>query len=109
MFIKTAHENTKRCPFVIIYIKRNRMPGTSNSGRRSSHNEKELKRKLSLLEEEAFHALEQGLNKGYFKYVQLWFSYMYGKPRDPKEFEINPHNIELPIIKFVKTNDEEIK
>ena len=81
--------------------------GNQNSGRRPNSYEKELRDKLKLLEPEVFHALEYGINQKHFRCIQLWFQYMYGKPRDFKDIKIDGSpNIEIPTIYFKKTTEE---
>jgi len=37
----------------------------------------------------AFAALKKGLEKGDFKYVQLYYNYVEGKPKETKDIHIN--------------------
>ena len=37
----------------------------------------------------AFEALKEGVKKGDFKYVQLFYNYYAGKPRETKDISIN--------------------
>jgi len=43
----------------------------------------------------AFEALEAGLKKGDFKYVQLYYNYYAGRPKETKDIHINE---DLPIF-----------
>ena len=49
----------------------------------------EVIEKLSPLEDMAFEALKEGVKKGDFKYVQLFYNYYAGKPRETKDISIN--------------------
>lgn len=55
------------------------------AGRKSKSEEVALIEKLSALEPLAFMALEQGLEKGDFKFTQLFYNYYAGKPRETKD------------------------
>tara|TARA_Y100001951_G_C11274059_1_gene260663 strand:+ start:1155 stop:1385 length:231 start_codon:yes stop_codon:yes gene_type:complete len=59
------------------------------SGRKSKADEINLIEKLSPLEDSAFMALKAGVEKGDFKYVQLFYNYYAGKPRETKDITIN--------------------
>ena len=60
-----------------------------NSGRKSKSEEVNLIEKLSPLEDMAFEALKAGVKKGDFKYVQLFYNYYAGKPKETKDITIN--------------------
>ena len=59
------------------------------SGRKSKADEINLIEKLSPLEDAAFIALKDGVERGDFKYVQLFYNYYAGKPRETKDITIN--------------------
>jgi hypothetical protein len=59
-----------------------------NSGRKSKSEEVQLLEKLGALEPLAFLALEKGLEKGDFKFTQLFYNYYAGKPRETKEITL---------------------
>jgi len=59
------------------------------SGRPSKAEEINLIEKLSPLEDAAYKALKEGVEKGDFKYVQLFYNYYAGKPRETKDININ--------------------
>jgi len=59
------------------------------SGRKPKSEEVELIEKLKPLEPLAFAALESGLRNGDFKYVQLYYNYFAGKPKETKDIHIN--------------------
>lgn len=59
------------------------------AGRRSKADEVNLIEKLGPLEDAAFQALKAGVEAGDFKYVQLFYNYYAGKPRETKDITIN--------------------
>jgi len=59
------------------------------AGRKSKAEEVSLIEKLSPLEDIAFEALKKGVEKGDFKYVQLFYNYYAGKPKETKDITIN--------------------
>ena len=65
------------------------------AGRKSKADEVSLIEKLSPLEDIAFEALKAGVEKGDFKYVQLFYNYYAGKPRETKDITINE---DLPLF-----------
>ena len=58
------------------------------AGRKPKAEELNLVEKLSPLEESAFLALKEGVEKGDFKFVQLFYNYYAGKPRETKDVSI---------------------
>ena len=62
--------------------------GNKNAGRKSKAEEVQLIEKLGALEPLAFMALENGLEKGDFKFVQLFYNYYAGKPRETKDITV---------------------
>lgn len=59
------------------------------AGRKSKADEVSLIEKLSPLEDIAFEALKKGVQNGDFKYVQLFYNYYAGKPKETKDITIN--------------------
>ena len=59
------------------------------SGRKPKSDEIQLIEKLKPLEPLAFEALKAGLEEGDFKYVQLYYNYVAGKPKETKDITIN--------------------
>lgn len=59
------------------------------AGRKSKSDEINLIEKLSPLEDAAFQALKQGVEQGDFKFVQLFYNYYAGKPRETKDINVN--------------------
>lgn len=69
--------------------KRKNNGGHPNSGRKSKAEEVALIEKLKPLEPKAFEALKKGLDNGDFKFVQLFYNYYAGKPRETKDITLN--------------------
>jgi len=73
----------------------NRGGKRKGAGRKPKAEELNLIEKLTPLEPLAFDALKAGLEKGDFKYVQLYYNYYAGRPRETKDIHINE---DLPIF-----------
>jgi hypothetical protein len=67
------------------------------SGRKSKAEEVQLIERLTPLEDKAYKALEAGIDKGDFKYVQLFYHYYAGKPKETKDITLNT---EQPIFEI---------
>lgn len=67
------------------------------SGRKSKSEEVQLIERLTPLEDKAYKALEAGIDKGDFKYVQLFYHYYAGKPKETKDITLNT---EQPIFEI---------
>lgn len=59
------------------------------AGRPSKAEEVKLIERLGPLEDKAFKALEKGIDSGDFKYVQLFYHYYAGKPKETKDITLN--------------------
>ena len=59
------------------------------AGRKPKKEEVQLIEKLTPLEPLAFIALKEGLEKKDFKFVQLYYNYFAGKPKETKDININ--------------------
>tara|TARA_R110002096_G_scaffold283076_1_gene477091 strand:+ start:32 stop:274 length:243 start_codon:yes stop_codon:yes gene_type:complete len=59
------------------------------AGRKPKADELNLIEKLSPLEDAAFKALKTGVESGDFKFIQLYYNYYAGKPRETKDITIN--------------------
>jgi hypothetical protein len=59
------------------------------SGRKPKIEEIELIEKLKPLEPLAYEALKQGLKDKDYRFVQLYFNYYLGKPKETKDITIN--------------------
>ena len=67
----------------------NRGGKREGSGRKPKIEEVQLIDKLTPLEPLAFEALKDGLEKKDFKFVQLYYNYFAGKPKETKDITIN--------------------
>ena len=65
------------------------------SGRKPQSENIEMIERLTPLDPIAFEELKKGVEKGEFKYVQLFFYYRFGKPRQAQDITINS---ETPIF-----------
>ena len=72
------------------------------AGRKPKAEEIALIEKLSPLEPLAFSALEKGLERGDFKFTQLFYNYYAGKPRETKDVTLTT---EQPIFNFEDLGD----
>ena len=59
------------------------------AGRKHKAEEIKLVEKLTPLEPLAYAALKAGVEKGDFKYVQLFYNYYAGKPRETKNINVS--------------------
>lgn len=67
------------------------------AGRPKKSEEMALIEKLNPLEDEGLKQLREGVERGEFRYVQLFFQYYYGKPTERREVSISQ---EQPIFTF---------
>ena len=58
------------------------------AGRKSKAEEIQMIERLSPLEPKAFEQLEKGIAEGNFKYVQMFYNYYAGKPKETKDISI---------------------
>jgi len=68
--------------------KRKNNGGNKNAGRKSKSEEVQMIERLTPLEPKAFEALEKGIENGDFKYVQMFYNYYAGKPKETKDISI---------------------
>ena len=71
--------------------------GNKGGGRPTKNDEIKLIEQLTPLEPEAYSALKAGLERGEFKYVQLFFNYYYGKPKQITQIQVEE---EMPIFQI---------
>ena len=62
--------------------------GHKNAGRKSKAEEIQMIERLSPLEPKVFKALEKGVEEGDFKFVQMFYNYYAGKPKETKDISI---------------------
>ncbi len=63
--------------------------GHSNGGRKPKAEEVKLIERLTPLEPAAYSALKQGIERGEFKFIQMFYHYYAGKPRETKDITLN--------------------
>jgi len=63
--------------------------GHKSAGRKSKAEEVQMIERLTPLEPKAFEALKEGIDKGDFKYVQMFYHYYAGKPKETKDITIS--------------------
>ena len=71
--------------------------GHRTAGRKPKAEEMALIDKLNPLEEEGLKQLKEGVERGEFRYVKLFFQYYYGKPTERRELNVSH---EQPIFLF---------
>lgn len=59
------------------------------AGRKSKSEEVAMIERLSPMEDKAYAALLEGVENGDFKFVQLYFNYYAGKPKETKDITVN--------------------
>ncbi len=62
--------------------------GHKTAGRKSKAEEVQMIERLSPLEPKAFKALQKGVEEGDFKFVQMFYNYYAGKPKETKDISI---------------------
>jgi hypothetical protein len=63
--------------------------GHKTAGRKPKADEIAMIEKLSPMEDKAYEALEKGVEAGDFKFVQLYFNYYAGKPKETRDVTVN--------------------
>lgn len=63
--------------------------GHKTAGRKPKSDEIAMIERLSPMEDKAYKALEEGVANGDFKFVQLYFNYYAGKPKETKDITLN--------------------
>ena len=75
--------------------------GNKGGGRPSKNDEIKLIQELTPMEPAAYQALKAGLERGEFKYVQLFMNYYWGKPKQITEVNVQ-EDIPMFQIEVVK-------
>ena len=71
--------------------------GNKNAGRKSKADEIKLIERLTPMADAAYHALKKGIDKGDYKFVQLFFAYYAGKPKESKDITSNGETVQTII------------
>ncbi len=69
----------------------------NKGGRPSKADELKLIERLTPMEDEALEQLRKGVKSGDFRFLSLYMSYMYGKPKESVKLE---GSINIPISKW---------
>ena len=75
--------------------------GNKGGGRHTKNDEIKLIQELTPMEPAAYQALKAGLERGEFKYVQLFMNYYWGKPKQITEVNVQ-EDIPMCQIEVVK-------
>ena len=75
--------------------------GNKGGGRPTKNDEIKLIQELTPMEPAAYQALKAGLERGEFKYVQLFMNYYWGKPKQITEVNVQ-EDIPMFQIEVVK-------
>ena len=63
--------------------------GHKTAGRKPKADEVAMIEKLSPMQDKAYEALKNGVESGDFKFVQLYFNYFAGKPKETRDITLN--------------------
>ena len=69
--------------------KRKNNGGHTTAGRKPKAEEVKLIERLTPLETQAYAALKKGIESGEFKFIQMFYHYYAGKPRETKDITLN--------------------
>lgn len=72
--------------------------GHTTAGRKPKAEEVKLIERLTPLEPKAFEALKKGIETGDFKFIQMFYHYYAGKPRETKDITLNS---EQPLFNII--------
>ena len=78
--------------------KRKNNGGHTTAGRKSKSEEIKLIERLTPLEPKAYEALKKGIESGEFKFIQMFYHYYAGKPRETKDITLNT---EQPLFNII--------
>ena len=69
----------------------------NKGGRPSKADEIKLIERLTPMADAAYDALKKGIDKGDYKFVQLFFAYYAGKPKESKDITSNGETVQTII------------
>ena len=78
--------------------KRKNNVGHTTAGRKAKAEEVKLIERLTPLEPQAYEALKKGIESGEFKFIQMFYHYYAGKPRETKDITLNS---EQPLFNII--------
>ena len=67
------------------------------AGRKPKSDEIKLIERLTPMADAAYDALKKGIDKGDYKFVQLFFAYYAGKPKESKDITSNGETVQTII------------
>jgi hypothetical protein len=70
-------------------MENNRGGAREGAGRKPKADEVAMIERLSPMQDKAYAALLKGVEAGDFKYVQLYFNYFAGKPKETRDITLN--------------------
>lgn len=76
------------------------------AGRKPKEEEAKLIERLSPMDDLALSKLQEGMEKGEFAYIKMFFEYRFGKPKDKLDVTSNGHTITA--IKLVDVDGTEL-
>ena len=78
--------------------KRKNNGGHTTAGRKAKAEEVKLIERLTPLEPQAYEARKKGIESGEFKFIQMFYHYYAGKPRETKDITLNS---EQPLFNII--------
>lgn len=75
--------------FSIMDKRKNNGGARDGAGRPKKADEVAMIEKLTPMEDAAYKALKKGVENGDFKFIQLYFNYYAGKPKETKDITLN--------------------
>lgn len=76
------------------------------AGRKPKVDEVALSDRLAPLDDLAFRKLEEGIERGEFSFIRLFFEYKYGKPKD--KLDVTSNGQTIGSIKLVDVDGTEV-
>jgi hypothetical protein len=73
------------------------------AGRKPKSEEVKLIERLTPLEPLAYKKLKEGIEKGEFKFIQMFYNYYAGKPRETKDITVNN---EQPLFNLIIDSED---
>jgi len=77
------------------------------AGRKPKADEVELIERLSPMDDLALQKLKEGVSSGDFKFIQLFMSYRYGRPKESKDITSNGESLNFGSIDWFKSDEAE--
>jgi len=74
------------------------------AGRPTKADEEKLIQRLSLLDDDAFKCLENGIKDGNYQFWNKFMEFRYGKPKERVDVTSNEESLNIPIINFASNS-----